>query len=245
MRRLKSASDEEQSVQSHRYHRTFKTRKLSSFEVCFFSLTYCAVAFLAAKTNSCGSDHHEQSLTLPSVAPSHGYAAIPQDGSADAALCYWREKAVSPSFLSTVALQICTGVCANSISITNQFGSLMQGKINVLKKAQFFPGLVIWTGLLQFIYNQHYSQCKGMVQHHTTRSRSGESNMSVSWETHTIVSAQTKPQQDYFCWYAVGYIVALVHSTLLHIFPPFLSHRIFLSAQKENLDKRAGVLHLQ
>lgn len=31
--------------------------------------------------------------------------------------------------------------------------------------------------------------------------------------------------------------MALVHSTLFHTFPPFLSPRIFLSAQKENMDE--------
>lgn len=62
----------------------------------------------------------------------------------------------------------------------------------------------------------------------------GESKTSVSWEPHTIVSAQTKPQQQNTF---VGYTVALAHSTLFYTFPLFLSPRIFLSAQKENLDE--------
>lgn len=60
-----------------------------------------------------------------------------------------------------VSLQISPSVAANSISITNQFSSLMQKKTNLKKKAWFSPGLVIWTGSLNFTYNQHYSQRKG------------------------------------------------------------------------------------
>lgn len=60
----------------------------------------------------------------------------------------------------------------------------------------------------------------------------GESKTSVSWEPHTAVSVQTKPQQQIIF---VGYTVALVHNTLFHTFTPSLSPRIFLLAQKENL----------
>lgn len=71
-----------------------------------------------------------------------------------------------------------------------------------------------------------------MVQHHTTRSRRGESKMSVSWEPHTVVSAQTKPQQDDFCWYAVGYTVALIHSTLFTYLPSlFISQNFPISTK--------------
>lgn len=79
---------------------------------------------------------------------------------------------VYPSFLPLLSLQS-TGICATSTnksqSPTNSAHS-RRGKLST-KKAQFSPGLVIWTGLLGFVYNQHYRQCKGMVQHQTARSR--------------------------------------------------------------------------
>lgn len=135
-----------------------------------------------------------------------------------------------PSPIITANLHWC--LCQQHLN--HQTIQLTYAGENYLLKKQFSPGLVIWTGLLCLIYNQHYRKCKGMVQHHITRRRKGESKTSVSGEPHTIVSAQTKPQQQITF---VGYTVALVHSTLFYTFPPFLSPRIFLSAQKENSDE--------
>lgn len=71
-----------------------------------------------------------------------------------------------------------------------------------------------------------------MEAHHTTGSRrKGRSKMSVSWEPLTVLSAQRNRATDCCRWYAA----VLPHTALFHIFPPLLSSRIFLSAQKRKI----------
>lgn len=115
------------------------------------------------------------------------------------------------------------------------------GENDQLKEAQFSPGLAIWTGLLCFIYNQHYRQCKGMVH---SQEQEGESK-TLSPESHIQLY---QLRQNHSNRLLLLVILRHYYSTLYHNFPPFYLPEFSYQYKRKiwiRVTKRAGVLHLQ